>query len=193
MKYLNIIPWVLCLLMLAYIGQCTNKGTVQPETIVKDSLRIDTVEKIIDNTKHYPKPEPDIVYYPDSIYLYPDSAKCHSIASEFYKSKIYNRHIIIDSIGFIDLRDSVYKNELYGYAVKSKFKQLTITKYETKTITQPKRNKLLAGLILTGNKQYFGASPSLMLKTKKDNCFYTGYDLINGNISVGYFAKLGRN
>jgi hypothetical protein len=193
MKYLNIIPWVLCLLMLAYIGQCTHKGTVQPETIVKDSLRIDTVVKVIDNTKHYPKPERDTVYYPDSIYLYPDSAKCHSIASEFYKSKIYNRHIIIDSIGFIDLRDSVYKNELYGYAVKSKFKQLTITKYETKTITQPKRNKLLAGLILTGNKEYFGASPSLILKTKKDNCFYTGYDLINGNISVGYFAKLGGN
>ena len=192
-KALTIIPWFLVLALLAYIGSCTHTVKDKPEIQYRDTTYTDTVVTIIDNTKHYAKPNPDTVLYPDYIYLYPDSAECHRIAVEYYKNKIYNRHIVIDSIGWIDLRDSVFMNELNGFAVNSRFKQKTVIQYTERTIYPPAKNKLLVGLILTGNKEYFGAIPSIMFQGKKNNCIQVGYDVVNGNYQIGYLMKLGKN
>lgn len=191
---LLVAPWIVIVLLLIYIGSCTHSGKekICPET--KDSIHIDSAWRTIDNTKHYAKPKPDTIYYPDSIYLPADTAEliaeCRRIAFEYFKTKIYNRHIIVDSIGWINLRDSVTQNELYGYYVNSKIKQLTVTKTETKTIVTPARNKILVGLQLSGNADYFGASPSIMFQGKKDNVFMLGYDVINKNYNVGAFVKI---
>ena len=187
---LLILPWVVILALLLYIGNCTHRGTCKNETVYKDSLRVDTAYRTIDNTKHYARPRPDTVYYPDSIYLFPDSAECHRIALEYYKAKIYKRHLIVDSIGWVNLEDTVFKNSLSGYIAGSHFKQIVVTKTETKTIPPLLHDKLMAGLILTGNKEYFGASPAIMFQNKKDNTIIAGYDILNKNVMMGAMVKI---
>ncbi|MEI6062694.1 MAG: hypothetical protein WCR72_18470 [Bacteroidota bacterium] len=194
-SYIVALPWILIVACLIYIGSCTHSGKVKPCPETNDSLRIDTIIRIIDNTKHYAKPKPDTIYYAhnDTVNLYPDSAQCHHIALEYFKHKIYNRHIIIDSIGFIDMQDSVSRNELNGFVVRNQIKQIDIIKNTDHTIIAPTSTKFFAGLNLQSNGyDYFGAYLTAGLKTKKDNIITAGYDPINKSYSIGYYLNFGK-
>jgi len=185
-RIIQIVPWVLLLFALAYIGQCTRN---EPTTVTeyRDSLRIDTIDRIVTKYQQLPAPEPDTVIQTNTVYQI-DSAECQRLAAAYYSTAIYNRHIVVDSIGWVDIRDSVTKNRMSGYLVGYEFKERTIIK--DNTIYPPDRRILSAGLILTGNKEYLGAAPILMLTTKKKTSYMAGYDIINGNFVIGVSLRL---
>jgi len=190
-NYLIIGLFVTILLLLIYIGSCTHSGKSVPEIQYKDSItEIHTVDSFPVEGKPVPYPEPYEVIKHDSIPYYAavDTAK---IISNYFAENKFKLNIN-DSLGNIDVFLTLQFNQVKEWNYKGKFKTYTVTIKDTKTIYEPKRNKLLAGLILHGNQNYFGASPSLMLVTKKDNAFQIGYDVINGNYSAGYLLKIGK-
>lgn len=70
-----------------------------------------------------------------------------------------------------------------------------ITRVDTirinKEITKPANNYgLYFGVIVGAGPSSLAASPSLMLKTKKDFVFTGGYDLINKAVTVGAFTPI---
>lgn len=185
-RIIQIVPWVLLLLALSYIGQCTRN---EPETVTeyRDSLRVDTIERTITKYQQLRAPEPDTVIQTFTVYKI-DSAECQRLAAAYFSTAIYNRHIVVDSIGWIDLRDSVHQNRLTGYAVDYKFTERTIIK--DRTIYPPERGMLSGGLILSGGNEYFGAAPVVMFTTKKKTHYIAGYDVINGNFVFGVGLRL---
>ena len=188
-NWLAILPWGLCLLLLCYIGLFTHTGKCKQELIVKDSIRYVQVVKTVTvkgDTVYSPKPYETIKH--DTTFKDVDSAR---IISNYVTENRYKLPIN-DSIGKVDVFLTVQYNAIKEWTYKGKFKTYHDSVITIKTITVPKRNKLMAGLILSGNKEYFGASPSLMLKTKKDNSFLIGYDVINKNYHFGAFVGIGK-
>jgi hypothetical protein len=49
---------------------------------------------------------------------------------------------------------------------------------------------LSAGATILGGKESFGFAPQLMYSHKKGNNYSLGYDLINGNVMVGFSKKI---
>lgn len=179
------------LLMLIYIGSCTHRGKCKPEIQYKDSITIKTVVDsfpVQSKNVYYPSPY-DVIKH-DSIPYYSNVDTGKIISNYLAENKI--KLPIHDSIGDLDVFLTLQYNQVKQWNYTGQFKTYTKIIENTRTITPPKRNKLSGGLILTGNRDYFGASPSLLLTGKKDNSFLVGYDVINKNYTVGYFAKIGK-
>ena len=186
---LTIAPWIAIIALLIYIGSCTHTGKCKPEVIVKDSIRtVHTVDSFPVVGKTVYRPEPYEVIKHDTIPAQVDTMKIikNYLAENKYKFNIS------DSTGNIDVSLSVQYNTLKNYSWKGYFKTYRDVITDTKYITTPKRNKLLAGLLLTGNRDNFGVIPAIGLKSKKDNVFLGGYDVINKNYYAGYLLGMGR-
>jgi len=176
-------PWIALVLVLIYFTQCQKQK--QPIVINK----IDTVYHVDSfpvegKTVYSPSPyevvEHDTVFG-DTVY----------VLSEYATENRYTIPIR-DSIGTLDIDLSIQYNSLQKYSYTGQYKTYAKTITDTKYVITPKLNKLLVGLVLSGNAEYFGASPVVGVKTKKDNVFLAGYDVINKNYSFGYMVKIGR-
>lgn len=188
-KTLIAAPWIAIVVLLIYIGSCTHIGKCKPEMITKDSIvTVHTVDSfpVEGKTVYYPSPY-EVVKY-DTSFKDVDTLK---IIQNYLTENKYTFNIN-DSTGNIDVFLSVKYNQLANYSWQGYFKTYTKTITDTKYIQSVRRNKLLAGLILSGNADRFGASPTIGLKTKKDNVFVAGYDVLNKNYSVGYLIRIGR-
>jgi hypothetical protein len=188
-KILTIAPWIAIIILLIYIGSFTHRGKCKPEIITKDSiLEVHTVDSFPVQGKTVYYPSPYEVVKPVIQYKDVDSAK---IIQNYLTENKYKFNIS-DSTGNIDVFLSVQYNQLKSYDWKGYFKTYTRTITDTKYIQSVKRNKLIVGLILSGNKDNFGAVPTVGLKTKKDNVFMAGYDVINKSYQAGYLLGIGR-
>jgi len=186
-KILTITPYAVIILLLIYIGQCTHTGKPIVET--KDSIvTVHTVDSIKVEGKTVYRPVPYEVVKNTVKYKDVDTAKI----IENYLTENKYQFRISDSTGNIDVFISVKYNQLEKYSWKGYFKTYTKTITDTKYIQSVKRNKLLAGLVLSGNVDRFGAAPAIGLKTKKDNVFLVGYDVVNKEYKAGYLLGIGR-
>ena len=188
-KTLAISPWIAIIILLIYIGSCTHRGKCKPEIITKDSIvTVNTVDSFPVQGKTVYYPSPYEVVKPVIQYKDVDSAK---IIQNYLTENKYKFNIS-DSTGNIDVFLSVQYNQLKSYDWKGYFKTYTRTITDTKYIQSVKRNKLLVGLILNGSANNFGAVPTIGLKTKKDNVFVAGYDVINKSYQAGYMIGIGK-
>lgn len=189
-KYINLIPWILCLLLLIYIGQCTHKGKLKPDKIATDTtIYITTVDTLTIHGKTIYKPKPFEVVKIDTFTIR-DTIKFISYCSDLKK---YILPISNDSNSKITVFANVQLNEIKDWTYKAEIYPHTTTIIQNHVIVPEKSNKLVAGLILTGNDNYFGAMPVFGLKTKKDNTMLFGYDLVNKKYTVGYVMAFGKN
>jgi len=178
-------PWIALTLVLIYFTQC--KKQPQPGIVTHDSIQIvNTVDSFQVEGKIVYCPEPYEVIKHDTVPA--DTAK---IIENYMNENKYTFNIS-DSTGNIDVFLSVQYNQLANYSWEGYFKTYTKTITDIKYIQPDKRNKLLVGLILSGNYERFGAAPTIGLKTKKDNVFMVGYDVINNEYKIGYLTKIGR-
>jgi len=180
-------PWIALILVLIYITQCQKQS--KPEMIIHDSIQIvHTIDSfpVEGKTIYYPTPY-EVVKY-DTTFKDVDTLK---IIQNYLTENKYTFNIN-DSTGNIDVFISVKYNQLSNYSWKGYFKTYTKTITDTKYKDTPKRNKLLVGVILSGNADRFGSAPVLGLKTKKDNVFVAGYDVINGSYQFGYMVGIGK-
>ena len=55
---------------------------------------------------------------------------------------------------------------------------------------QIKKSFLSAGAMVTGSGSSFGFAPTFTYSHKKGNNYSVGYDLINGNVLIGFTKKI---
>jgi hypothetical protein len=184
---LVIAPWIAIVVILIWFTQCQKQPKCPEVVNTSDTItQVDTVT-VTGQTVYYPSPY-EIIHH-DTAYRTVDTAK---IVSNYLDENKYKLLIVDDTNARIELFATVQYNLLKEYRTDAVYYPHTKTITNTEYITTPKRNKMLGGLILSGNAQSFGAAPVLGLKTKKDNIFLAGYDVLNGTIQVGYMAKIGR-
>jgi len=186
-QILTITPLALCLLILAYIGQCTHNGTCPPES--KDSTvivrMVDTI-KVAGKTVY--KPKPYEVIKVDTVIIR-DTVKFIQECSEIKK---YILPVSDDTNSKVTVYATVQLNSIKDWTYKAEYYTRTTVIERNHVIIKQPVNKLLVGLILSGSSSKFGASPSFGLKTKKDNVMLFGYDVINRTYQAGYMLKIGK-
>lgn len=189
-NYLTILPWVLCLLLLFYIGQCTHRGKDNPVVQYKDSIiTLRTTDTLTIKGDPIPYPVP---YQVIDTFIISQNADTSVIMAEYIKLRKYILPVSNDTNSKINVFADVQYNRITNWRTEATYYPHTTIINNTRTITTPKRSRLSGGLILTGNAEYFGAAPSLMFTNKKDNSLMLGYDVINKNYSIGAFIKFGR-
>jgi len=184
---IQIAPYIVIILMLIYIGECTRQE--QPVTIVNT---IDTVT--VTDTVYI---EGKIVYNPipyevvDTFIVSPkvDTAK---ILTEYVLLRKYNLPITNDSNSKISVQANVQFNRISDYTFTAEIYPKTTIITQNHTIIPPTKNKLIIGAVLASNGQNLGFIPTVGLKTKKESVFTVGYDVLNGNLNAGYLMPIGK-
>jgi hypothetical protein len=182
-------PYAIIVVLFAYIfvlRECADKHGPCPEiktdTVV--TYKVDTITIV----KHYPAPKPTIII--DSVYIWKtaDTIKeCIELSNDYASFRIYNRHLVVDTLGWIDLADTVHNNKLRGYTVNSYFKAYTKTYYIDRVLTTPKRFNAFIGLNFNSD---ITITPSVMIKTKRENYYQVGYNPFSKVAHVGGYWKL---
>ena len=105
-----------------------------------------------------------------------------------YFSKHLSQNIITlpDSLGTIEIIDTISQNKIIGRKINSNINQKII--YNTKTIIETKHNNQLhIGISTLSNLSSFMIGPSLLIKTKKDNIYsISAYIDNNLNKNIGF-------
>lgn len=186
-NFLYLIIGVLSFIIL--LQRCTSDKPIKPLPPV---VKIDTVWMKHDSII-YSKPKivtvikgiPEIQYIPDPSY---DKLviQYKSLVDLCTAKNIYSDTLKIDSIGYVNVIDTISKNRIQGRRFKYNLKYPFITK--TITLQAPPKTQVYIGGGLQGNQYNIinQFSAGLLLKTKKDNIYglYTGIDN-NGRIQYG--------
>ena len=183
---LKIYPLIIALLLVYVfiLKECTHPKEQTPQVITtSDTITKDSII-VIDNTKHYPKPIPDTVYYPDSIFTHPTGTANFNFVNK------YNLKLDFGISGTADFITTVYQNQIQEYSIKSHLKTYTTTKTITNTITPKIRNHVYGGGIISYSETSMGLTPTLILQTKKNNLYGIGYDPLNKVYMAHVYFKI---
>ena len=190
---IQLTPWIIILILLAYINQCTHSGSQKPEIVYKDSIQIrDSISKpVFIQGPVIEKPVPYQVIIYDTLtqdttlnehLSFLDWMAIKKFALSVNDSNA--NYTVYMQLQYNSIKDWYYTGEIY-----ERWKIKEVTKYE---IPKPK-NSIYAGLLISANKdKYLGISPALLFQTKKHTQFILGYDIINKNISTGVLIKIGK-
>jgi hypothetical protein len=178
---------------------CFDRSKTQPPTIVvvRDTTYTEHTgggpsnPVIINNIPANPKEIPP-TYKPDA--SYEGLVKQYNeLAATFLSKNTYSDRLKIDTLGYVDVRDTVSQNRLAGRSYNFNIKERLIT--NTITITNPPRNQWFIGagvqsdLNKTNIRQ---VDVSLLLKNKKENIvgLSAGYLISTKSMGVGvHFYK----
>jgi len=140
---------------------------------------------------------PDTFYfpYPDTVYKpVLDTAKLKQLLKEFLTKNIYDRVLMNDTNAYIELSDTVYKNELWkGLLTFINRRATQIITNTTTTVTNPDRFKFYIGGTLGGNtSEISSAGINLLMTTRKNNAYAIGNNLLikQPNINISVYWKI---
>lgn len=169
---------VILLLFFLIFEKCNNKDEKKNEPKVetkqevtyriKDSV---IVRQLTINESVAPsKKTIDTFYLPSKNY---DSllVQYNNLVNDFHTKNIYKDTIKIDTIGYVSITDSVFKNQLLKRAFEYNIKYPTIR--ETITITNPQQRNMWIGLGVEGSKINLvnQLSINLLYKDRKNRMF----------------------
>lgn len=178
-NYLYLIIGVLSFVIL--LQRCTFD---KPITSVPPTIKIDTMW-VKHDSLIYSKPKvitvikgvPEVQYIPDTSYA-KLVVQFKSLVDLCTAQNVYSDTLRIDSIGYINVLDTISKNRIKGRSFKYELKYPVTTK--TITIQPVAKTQLYIGGGLQGNQHnpINQISAGLLLKTKKDQIYglYTGLD-----------------
>jgi len=193
MKIFNYIQAIITAILLVYVfflRECT-----PPQVQYHNDTVVRTETIYVDAENHYPKPT--IITQIDSFWSWQsvDTAailrECVAMGNDYNKTNIYNRFLKVDTIGGIELIDSVYRNKLNGYSTHAHFKIPVKTVYISTMVDTKKRLSLHIGAEI-GYKlnNSMSVAPSVILITKKQNAYKASYDPFLKLIQVGGYINL---
>lgn len=186
-NYLYLIIGVL--LLVIFLQRC---DTDKPVTSIPPVVKIDTVWVKHDSVI-YSKPKiitvvkgvPEIQYVPDTSYS-KLVIQYKSLVDLCTAKNVYSDTLKIDSIGYVNVKDTISKNRIQGRSYNYNLKYPVVTK--TITLQAPLKTQVYMGGGLQGNQYNIvnQFSAGLLLKTKKDQIYglYTGINN-NGRIQYG--------
>ena len=108
--------------------------------------------------------------------------------NNYFKTFIYYKSVNDTNVD-INLIDTVSRNSIIGTNLEYKILRPTLVQ-TINTVNTIQRNKLLIGLQLKGSATSFGAVPTLIWVTKRDQEISGGYDVINKEIFAGAYLKI---
>lgn len=172
--FLIIITVLICIIG---IEQCRSFQTRQkPETIKIDGKKYDIINRKIDTiyitkTSTIYKPGKKISYevlVEKPIYI-PAKIDTSAIINAYFSKVIYKDTLKIDSIGYIAVTDTLYKNKILGRSWAYNIQQ-KIIKDQIIVKEAPRNQFYVGGSVITGNGRVL-AGPQILWKTKKDNIY----------------------
>jgi hypothetical protein len=109
-----------------------------------------------------------------------------ALVSDFLAKNVYADTVKLDTLGYVAVADTVYKNELLNRSYKYNYKIPTITVTTTITKYAPLKGALFIGGGIAGNKNSLDVlQGGLLYKSKKDKIFGLNVG-INNNSQVIY-------
>jgi len=113
-------------------------------------------------------------------------AQYDALVAAYLVKNIYADTVKLDTLGYVSVADTVYKNEIHNRSYRYSYKIPTVTVTNTITKYAPAKGALFIGGGITGNKNGVELlQGGLLYKSKKDKVF--GLNLgINGNSQIVY-------
>ena len=172
--FLIIITVLICIIG---IEQCRSFQTRQkPETIKVDGKKYDVIDRKIDtiyitktSTVYRPgKKIPYKVLVEKPVYI-PAKIDTNAVINSYFAKVIYKDTLKIDSVGYIAVTDTLYKNKILGRSWAYKIQQKTIKDY-TIVKDSPRNQFYIGGSVIAGIDRVL-AGPQILWKTKADNIY----------------------
>jgi hypothetical protein len=153
------------------------------DTIWKEKIKIVESDPII--IEIIKQGKLDSIYKPKDIY-FDLRQQYEGLVQKHTEKIIYKDRLVIDSLGYVDVYDTIYENKIKGRKFSYNLKYPEIK--EIITITNSPKRQLYFGGTLQGNKLNIinQANVGLLYKNKKDQIYgvHTGMDF-NGNVYYG--------
>ncbi len=171
-------------------GKCGGQGGVVKTDTIKLLVKDSTAQYTPAITAIEPgRIEQKIRYVPvpgrvDSFVQYEMLAVDTAAILKDYYARIFYDDPVTTKYGVIHIKDTVSKNRIASRKVETDFTIPVVTKTETVTLHEPKRNQVYIGLNAQGTKESLltAVGPSIMLKTKGDKVFEVGALLSKNNL-----------
>ena len=189
----NIIILVLIIIII-FLRQCSGGGVEdtpsEPTIITKTETKYDTVT--VDKKIYVPKWKTKIVTQVDSI-LVNTPIDTLEVLKDYYAKNVFVDKIELDSLGFVTITDTIWKNTLFNRLVESEIIIPTTTVTQTEYINP---REFYVGFGLNGTtKQFNYVGGSILYRTRKKQAFGLGIglnDQFQPIISTQFLWKLGK-
>ena len=189
----NLIILVLIIVILL-LRQCSGDGgeitPSEPTIVTKVETKYDTIT--IDKKVYGPKWKTKIVTQVDSI-LVNTPIDTLEVLKDYYAKNVFVDKIELDSLGFVTITDTIWKNTLFNRLVESEIIIPTTTVTQTEYINP---REFYIGFGLNGtSKQFNYVGGSILYRTRKKQAFGLGIglnDQFQPIISTQFLWKLGK-
>ena len=189
----NLIILVLIVVILL-LRQCSGDGgeitPSEPTIVTKVETKYDTIT--IDKKVYVPKWKTKIVTQVDSI-LVNTQIDTLEVLKDYYAKNVFVDKIELDSLGFVTITDTIWKNTLFNRLVESEIIIPTTTVTQTEYINP---REFYIGFGLNGTtKQFNYVGGSILYRTRKKQAFGLGIglnDQFQPIISTQFLWKLGK-
>ena len=189
----NLIILVLIVVILL-LRQCSGDGgnitPSEPTIVTKVETKYDTIT--IDKKVYVPKWKTKIVTQVDSI-LVNTPIDTLEVLKDYYAKNVFVDKIKLDSLGFVTITDTIWKNTLFNRLVESELIIPTTTVTQTEYINP---REFYVGFGLNGTtKQFNYVGGSILYRTRKKQAFGLGIglnDQFQPIISTQFLWKLGK-
>ena len=189
----NLIILVLIVVILL-LRQCSGDGgeitPSEPTIVTKVETKYDTIT--IDKKVYVPKWKTKIVTQVDSI-LVNTPIDTLEVLKDYYAKNVFVDKIELDSLGFVTITDTIWKNTLFNRLVESEIIIPTTTVTQTEYINP---REFYVGFGLNGtSKQFNYIGGSVLYRTRKKQAFGLGIglnDQFEPIISTQFLWKLGK-
>ena len=189
----NLIILVLIIVILL-LRQCSGDGgeitPSEPTIVTKVETKYDTIT--IDKKVYVPKWKTKIVTQVDSI-LVNTPIDTLEVLKDYYAKNVFVDKIELDSLGFVTITDTIWKNTLFNRLVESEIIIPTTTVTQTEYINP---REFYVGFGLNGTtKQFNYVGGSILYRTRKKQAFGLGIglnDQFQPIISTQFLWKLGK-
>jgi len=159
------------------VEQCRSfQKRQKPETIKVDGKKYEVVDRKIDTIYVF---KDSIVYRPgkkipyqvlvDRFVYLPTKIDTNAVINAYFAKVVYKDTLKIDSIGYIAVTDTLYKNKILGRSWAYKIQQKTIKDYMI--VKEAPRNQFYVGGSIIAGIDRVLAGPQILWKTKADNIY----------------------
>ena len=192
-NFKNLIILVL-IIVIIFLRQCSGDGgnttPSEPTIVTKVETKYDTIT--IDKKVYVPKWKTKIVTQVDSI-LVNTPIDTLEVLKDYYAKNVFVDKIELDSLGFVTITDTIWKNTLFNRLVESEIIIPTTTVTQTEYINP---REFYVGFGLNGtSKQFNYIGGSILYRTRKKQAFGLGIglnDQFQPILSTQFLWKLGK-
>lgn len=164
-------------------------GGDTPAPIVKDRVVVETVVEYdtvrLTQTKYVPKYKEIIIYDIDTMIADVDTL---SILKDYYAHVFYNDTILLDTLGYLIVNDTITQNRIASRDIQSEIRIPTTTTFIRETVLVNER-ELYVGPVLnfnTQNIQFLGAN--VTFKDRTGHTFNAGAGITPGLVIAYQFG-----